>query len=354
MSESEPRFNGDTLGAWLRGEGDDADIAICTRVRLARNLATYPFSPKLSDEDSDRLTTEIKAVLQSDDFTPRLQIVDLGTTGELDRRILIERHLISRELANGHRARAVAIDPAESVSLMINEEDHLRAQVFSSGRSIKETYERAEALDDALMSRLEIASSEEFGFLTACPTNTGTGLRVSVMLHLPGLVWTDDIGKATDSVQKIQLAVRGLYGEGSRALGDFYQVSNQVTLGRSEEQILRDVSTAVQQLVAWERKVREALVEGKQRARTLDRVFRALGTLERARILTSDEALTCLSAVRFGIHAGLVEDVSIEQVNRALLLSQPAHLQRVCDSTLTAAERDLRRASLVRELLGRT
>lgn len=354
MSDTGAGFDSDALGAWLQGKGDDADIAICTRVRLARNLAAYPFSPKLDDDEASRMTAEIKAVLQRQDFTPRLRIIDLTTTAELDRRILIERHLISRELANGHRARAVAIDPAESVSVMINEEDHLRAQVFSSGRAIGTTYERAEALDDALMTRLEVAASEEFGFLTACPTNTGTGLRVSVMLHLPGLVWTEDIGKATDSVQKIQLAVRGLYGEGSRALGDFYQVSNQVTLGRSEEHILRDVSTAVQQLVAWERKVREALLDGKQRARTHDRIFRALGTLERARILSSEEALTCLSAVRLGIHVRLIDNVTVEQVNRALLLSQPAHLQKLCESTLTAGERDLRRASLLRELLGLT
>jgi protein arginine kinase len=353
VNEPSLPYDDNRLGAWLQAEGPDADLAICTRVRLARNLASYPFSPKLTREESIELTDKVKDVLLRPGFVEPLQVLELSGMDELDRRVLIERHLISRELASGDRPRAVAINETESVSVMINEEDHIRAQAFHSGRTIGETFEQAQAIDEALMARLELAYSEEFGFLTACPTNTGTGLRVSVMLHLPGLVWSEEIEKATHAVQKIQLTVRGLYGEGSRALGDFYQVSNQVTLGRTEEQILADVSRAVEKLLAWERRVREALLDGKQRARTLDRVFRALGILERARILTSEEALTHLSAVRLGIHQGVIDGLTAKQVNRALLLSQPAHLQRMCQGPLAPAERDLRRAEIVRKLLGR-
>jgi protein arginine kinase len=196
-----------------------------------------------------------------------------------------------------------------------------------------------------------MAWSEEFGFLTSCPTNTGTGLRLSVMLHLPGLVWSEEVERATNVAQKIHLAVRGLYGEGSRALGDFYQVSNQVTLGRDERQIQGDVFLAVGRMVQWEREVRDALLRGAARTRTLDRVHRALGTLERAQILTSEEALGCLSALRFGVEEELLPDIVVADINRALLLSQPGHLQRHTKERLQPDERDQRRAQLLREVL---
>jgi len=193
---------------------------------------------------------------------------------------------------------------------------------------------------------------EQYGYLTSCPTNTGTGLRLSVMLHLPGLVWSEEIDKATNVAQKIHLAVRGLYGEGSRALGDFYQVSNQVTLGRDEMQIQADVLLAVSRVVQWEREVRGALLRGSARVRTLDRVHRALGILERAQILTSEEALGSLSALRFGVEEELLEGFAIAAVNRALLLSQPGHLQRHTREQLNPEERDQRRAQLLRDVLG--
>ncbi len=264
----------------------------------------------------------------------------------------VARHLISRELAASKKARSVAIDEQESAALMVNEEDHLRIQVFEPGLSTQAAWRRAEAFDEALMQRLPIAWSEDFGFLTSCPTNTGTGLRLSVMVHLPGLCWAEEIDKATNTAQKIHLAVRGLYGEGSRALGDFYQVSNQVTLGRTEQQLLDDVQLAVGKIVEWEREVRQALLRGTARTRTQDRVYRALGTLERAQILSSEEALGCLSALRFGVHHGLVEGIDIAAINKALLLSQPAHLQRQCKERLDPDQRDQRRARLLRQALG--
>ncbi|MFK7741082.1 MAG: ATP--guanido phosphotransferase [Planctomycetota bacterium] len=339
-------------GAWLSGTGPDSDIAICTRVRLARNVEGFPFAPTLCDDDAERLYRFITDRLGKPGLPEDVTVRGLEDMDSLQRSMLVERHLISRELAAGERNCGVAYDADESVAIMINEEDHLRVQVFGSGLQPDGVWSRMEQLDDTLMQRLPMAYSEEFGFLTSCPTNLGTGLRLSVMLHLPGLVWSEEIDKATNVAQKIHLAVRGLYGEGSRALGDFYQVSNQITLGRDEKQIRDDVMLAVGRIVQWEREVREALLRGSARIRTLDRVHRALGTLERAQILTSEEALGCLSALRFGVHTGLVDGFRHEAVNQALLLSQPAHLQRYTRQTLTPEERDQRRAQLLRDLLG--
>jgi protein arginine kinase len=341
------------LGEWLRGTGPDADIAICTRVRFARNVDGYHFSTSMTELESRELTTFLGKQLTRADFVEPLRLLTLPGLDDIERKVLMERHLISREHAESQKPRDVAVNADESISIMINEEDHLRVQVFHSGRAIEATYRRAESLDDGILQRISVAFSEEFGFLTACPTNAGTGLRVSVMLHLPALVWTDEIEKATHAAQKAFMAVRGMYGEGSRALGDLYQVSNQVTLGRSESTIAADVATAVERLLAWERGVREALLSGEGRAKTLDRVFRSLGTLERARILTSEEALTCLSAVRFGVQQGLIDDLEMTQLNRALLLSQPAHLQRMEGRLLGPSERDSERANLIRKLLGK-
>lgn len=352
MTET-PSPEGFNVGEWLHGTGADSDIAICTRVRFARNVKGFRFSPKMEFEEAKELTEYMRRQLTRPNFVEKLDVLDLEKLEELERHLLLERHLISRELASANRPRFVAVNEKESVSVMVNEEDHIRAQVFASGQAIDDAYRHAEEIDGALMRRVPIAYSEEFGFLTACPTNTGTGLRVSVMLHLPGLVWADEIEKAAHAAQKTNMAVRGLYGEGSRATGDFYQVSNQITLGRSEDEIVSDVREAVRKLVAWERKVRDALLKGEPRDRTLDRVHRALGTLERARILSTEEALTCLSAVRLGAEQGVLEEIEISKVNTALLLAQPAHLQRLCNETLSADDRDLRRASLMRKMLGR-
>jgi protein arginine kinase len=339
------------LGEWLRAEGPEHDIALCTRLRFARNVEGYRFSPLLTrDEARDLNAFVIQQLAQLDAGAP-LRIIDVAALDARQRELLVERHLISRDHANAERPRSVAKDDAERTSIMVNEEDHLRIQVFRSGLRIDETYRAGEALDDRLIAQIPLAFSEEFGFLTACPTNVGTGLRLSVMLHLPGLCWAEEMEKAANTCQKIHLAVRGLYGEGSRALGDFYQVSNQVTLGRTEAQLASDVRAAVQRLVDWERSVREALLRRESRARTLDRVFRALGTLQNARILSSEECLNGLSAVRFGVQQGLVDGLGLRDLNRILLLSQPAHLQQLHGRRLDPAERDALRADLVRQVL---
>ena len=349
--EAEPSYDDFDVGAWLQPNGPDAEIAICTRVRFARNVKGFRFSTCMTSEESEELARYLQRQLTREDFAEQLDVVDVGDLGDLERRLLLERHLISRELASADRKRFVAINKPESVSVMVNEEDHIRAQVFEAGQSIDSAFARADALDQALTKRVPLAYSDEFGFLTSCPTNTGTGLRISVMLHLPGLVWAEEMDKATRSVQKINMAVRGLYGEGSRATGDYYQVSNQITLGRAEAEIVADVRRAVERLIAAEREVRAALLKGDKRNRTLDRIFRNLGTLERARILTTEEALSCLSALRFGVEQGLIDEVPMTRINAALLLSQPAHLQRLHGRSMTSDERDEKRAALMRRIV---
>jgi protein arginine kinase len=342
------------LGQWLAGEGPDSSIALCTRVRFARNVQGYRFSPQMTAPEARELQAFVEERIGGTRLGPDLRHIHLDEIDRLDRQVLIERHLISRELANAERRRSVAVDHDESVSIMVNEEDHLRVQVFRSGNRVDETYAAAEGVDDRLLAAVPIAFSEEFGFLTSCPTNAGTGLRISVMLHLPALVWADEIEKAANTAQKIHLAVRGLYGEGSRALGDFYQVSNQVTLGATERQIAADVKAAVDRLITWEREVRAALLRGESRARTLDRVHRAHGVLTHARILSSEECLNCLSAVRFGVDQELLDAVDPRHLNRILLQTPPGHLQRRAGAALDRAERDQRRANLVREILSST
>lgn len=340
-------------GEWLAGRGPEADIAICTRVRLARNLQGFHFSAAMSEPEARELNEFVCQRLVKPGMPEQLKLVGLEGIDDLERSVLVERHLISREHAGSRKSRCLLVDTAESVAIMVNEEDHLRAQVFLSGLQTDAAWRRAEALDEELLQRLPMAWSEEFGFLTSCPTNLGTGLRLSVMVHLPGLVWADEIDKATNTAQKIHLAVRGMYGEGSTALGDFYQVSNQVTLGRSEQQIVADVFLAVSRIVQWEREVREALLKGPSRIRTLDRIHRALGVIERAMILTSEEALNSLSAIRFGVQQGILEGIAVADLNRAMLLAQPAHLQRFSKERLDPAARDERRAVIVRQILAR-
>ena len=228
-------------GEWLRGSGPQSDIVISSRIRLARNLADFPFIARATESDRDEvgkiLRDRVTTLHEAGQFAGQLIYVDVRALEEVDRKFLVERQLISREHADAEGARGVAIDPREQVSVMINEEDHLRIQVLKSGLDLTAAWDTINELDDLIEARVTYAYSDRFGYLTACPTNVGTGVRVSVMLHLPALVITRQIDKVFRSLQKINLAVRGLYGEGSQAMGDFYQISNQITLGMSEEEL---------------------------------------------------------------------------------------------------------------------
>ena len=337
-------------GEWLRGEGPESDIVISSRIRLARNLAEFPFMSRTGEADRARIESAARECISG---TPGFgAFLYLGVDGlpELDRQFLVERHLISRELADGRSSRAVAIAEDETYSVMVNEEDHLRLQVMQSGMDLREAWDRINRLDDLFEEKLTYAFGAKLGYLTACPTNVGTGMRVSVMLHLPALVLTRHIEKVFRSLQKIGLAVRGLFGEGSQALGDFYQISNQVTLGHSEDTLLKQVGDIVPNIISYERQARDMLVR-ESRETLHDRVSRAYGVLRTAQTISSEETLLLLSAVRMGIHVGLIEGLPIGKVNELFLQTQPAHLQKIAGGELDSGDRNIERARFLREHL---
>src|SRR5476651_1829805 len=305
-------------GEWLSASGAEADIVISSRIRLARNLSSFPFTNRSSAHQKAEIEASLRERLAKMDFAPNLEYLNIPTLTTLDRQLLVERQLISRELANTDGPRGVAVAPQENVSIMINEVDHLRLQVMRSGFSLDEAWQDIDRLDDHLEGRVNYAFSEEFGYLTACPTNVGTGMRASVMLHLPALVLTKQIEKVFRALQKINLAVRGLYGEGSRASGDFYQISNQVTLGKSEVTIINEIRDVIPNIIEYERKAREALTRENQPL-ILDRVQRAFGTLKSAAMMTSEETMDLLSNVRLGVNLGLIDDINIHEVNELFI-----------------------------------
>ena len=248
-------------GEWLRGCGPEADIVISSRIRLARNLADYPFISRASEQDRTQIENLLRERILSIEASGELLYLDIGELEGVDRQFLVERHLISREHAESQGARAVAIDGREKFSLMINEEDHLRMQVMQSGFALESVWEQVNRMDDLIEEKVTYAFDGRLGYLTACPTNVGTGMRVSVMLHLPALAITQQMEKVFRSLQKISLAVRGLYGEGSQAMGDFYQISNQITLGRSESKLIEQISEIVPVIIDYERQARDFLIK---------------------------------------------------------------------------------------------
>lgn len=336
----------------MRGSGPESDIVISSRIRLARNLADYPFITKATDQDRSRIEKLLREAVMGIDQPERLMYLDVERLPTLDRQFLVERHLISREHAESHGARAVAIDVDETYSIMINEEDHLRIQVMHSGLDLQSTWEKINHIDNIIEQRVTYAFHPRLGYLTACPTNVGTGIRVSVMLHLPGLVLARQIEKVFRSLQKISLAVRGLYGEGSQAMGDFYQISNQITLGRSEEDIIKQVGDIVPVIINYERQAREFLVR-ESHENLHDRVSRAYGILRTAQTISSEETMSLLSSVRMGVNLGLIEDLEIPTVNELFIHTQPAHLQKITGTELDSADRNIERARYLRQQLSK-
>src|SRR3989442_11646738 len=304
-----------TSGEWLRGTGPESDIVISCRIRLARNLAAFPFTNRASAHQKAEIEHSLRDRIDKLEVDPRLNYVNVPGLSPLDRQFLVERQLISRELANAEGPRGVALAPQETISLMVNEEDHLRLQVMRSGFALDEAWQDIDKVDDLLEQRVTYAFSEEYGYLTACPTNVGTGMRASVMLHLPALGWTKQIEKVFRALQKINPAVRGLYGEGSRASGDFYQISNQVTLGKGETTILSEIREVIPQIITYERQARTTLTR-ESRQLLHDKVSRAFGTLCSATMMTSEETMDLLSSVRLGINLGLLDEkITIPTVN---------------------------------------
>jgi len=341
-------------GEWLRGAGPHSDTVISSRVRLARNLSGFPFVNRCTQIQRREVMTKVKDQAVNGNLGEGVLWVDLPDSSPLDRQLLVERHLISHQMARGQQdmARAVAIDPHEGYAVMVNEEDHLRIQVLRSGMQVSEAFEQVNQLDDTLEQHLDLAYSKRWGYLTACPTNLGTGIRVSVMPHLPALKLTGEIDKVRRAARDMHLAVRGLFGEGSEAHGDLYQVSNQTTLGRSESEILADFEhTVVPQIIAYEQQARKALMN-QQPDHLDDKIFRAWALLTHARVLGSEEVLELLSHLRLGVNIGRINSVDSQQINELMLLTQPAHLQRLSQREMPPSERRIVRAQMVRERLG--
>ncbi|MCH2209994.1 MAG: protein arginine kinase [Fuerstiella sp.] len=338
-------------GAWLRGDGPDADIVVSSRIRLARNVAGFPFMAKADDDVRLRLVETLRSAVTAASSSQNFQFLNIALLEELDAQLLMERQLISRELADMNGPRGVIVGPGEHVSVMLNEEDHLRIQVLQSGYALKECWKTADELDTGIEKSVTYAFDEEFGYLTACPTNVGTGIRVSVMMHLPGLRMTREIQKVNQAAQKINLAVRGLYGEGSQALGDFFQISNQMTLGCPEQELIDNMMEVVPQIVGYERRVRDLLCRENRQALD-DKISRARAILTGARSISSDETMHLLSNLRMGINLGIIEDISIGDVNALFVHTQPSHLQKLHGGPLKTAERNAARAGFLRNRLG--
>jgi protein arginine kinase len=346
------RFLQNTLSSWSNGDGPETDIVLSSRVRLARNFNDYTFPTLFSHEEAKEVIELVKKriELEVNSEIGTLELLEMGQLQPLEKQVLVEKHLISPQLIDEARQGACLLSEDEAISIMINEEDHLRIQCLMSGLQLKEALQLANVLDDWIEEEIDYAYDEERGYLTSCPTNVGTGLRASVMMHLPGLVLTKQLNQIIPAINQLGLVVRGIYGEGSQALGNIFQISNQITLGKSEKDIVEDLTLVVQQIIAQERAAREALVKTSN-IQLEDRVFRSYGVLLNARIIETKEASTCISDVRLGIDLGFIENIPKSILNELMILTQPGFLQKYAGGPLRPFERDVRRAALIRERL---
>ena len=335
------------MSKWYLGVGEQSDIVVSTRVRLARNIADYPFPAKLNTKSRTELNNLIKEAVEKDNPF-NLRFIEMKTIARFEAASMAERHIISPEFASDADGRALMLSPEEDISIMLNEEDHIRVQVMKSGFALDEAYEIADRIDDSLNEKFDFAFDSRIGYLTQCPTNLGTGMRASVMLHLPALTMSGQIHRLINTVSKLGLTFRGAFGEGTSATGDMYQLSNQITLGISEEYAIKNLKAITLQLCAQERAAREELL---QDADTEDRIFRAYGILKWARLLSTKELMENLSLVRFGSVAGKI-NVPIETVNELMISMQPATINVMAGKRLEERERDMIRAKTVREKLG--
>ncbi len=352
-------------GEWLRGSGPKGEIVMSSRIRLARNLNGHPFPHWAKAAQRAQILHRVEEAVGTSSYLKGSLFLKWEELSDLDRLFLVERHLISREHAAGgpsgaasdsrsqaigKNQKAAVIGDQEIVALMVNEEDHLRLQVLQSGFNLREAWAVLSQVERELETKLPYAFSPDWGYLTACPTNVGTGMRASAMLHLPSLVMTKQINRVLHAITKLGLTARGLYGEGTEAAGNFFQISNQVSLGISEEEILDNLDRLVGQVIEQEEAARKALL-AQSREGLEDRIWRAFGTLKSAYLITSSETVELLSLVRLGVDLGLITSLDRGRVNRLFIQIQPAHLQKLEGRALTPSERDARRARLLRESL---
>ena len=336
-------------GAWL-DVGGNTGVMVSSRVRLARNIEGEAFPGWAGEEESMRIWNNLRPAIESLPMLAEPLVIAIAELGRMDREVLVERHLMSRDLSDKGRGSGLILKRDESLAVMLNEEDHLRMQAMSPGLNLTACWKQINAVDTEIESRIAYAFSPCLGYLTACPTNVGTGMRASVMLHLPGLVLLNEIGGIINGVSKIGLAVRGLWGEGTDASGNMFQISNQVTLGEKEEAIIGRLEQIVLEIAEHEKNARLRLVQQKE-ASIRDHIGRAYGILSQAHLLNSKETLDLLSALRLGIDLGLVTEWTQSVIDELFILIQPGHLQKLGGKAIGAEKRDMSRARLVRERL---
>jgi protein arginine kinase len=337
----------------MSDKNDYVNIAISSRIRLARNLSNYPFPIIMDFAQGQSVIKEIRKIFMeesSEGFANRLDFIKVDKLDPIDKVALVEKHLISQELCAGKENVAVIIGYEGKISIMINEEDHLRIQCIFPGLDLDGAWNLCNKLDNLIQEKIDFAYDKKLGYLTSCPTNVGTGLRASVMLHLPCLSSTGYLKNILEACGKLGIAVRGMYGEKSGALGNMYQISNQVTLGLSEEEIIKNINDIAIQIIEQERNLQAELYK-KNAYKFEDRVFRALGTLTNARVLTSEESFKLLSDLRQGLDLNLIEGIKAEDLNELTYKIQSANLQKLSGKSLSPEERDIKRAELVRECL---
>ena len=346
------QFINQPISEWMKGNGPESEIVISSRVRLARNVKNFPFPILATDSQAGAVIDEVKKALVHDKMNKisEFELIQLDQLTELQKRVLVEKHLISPNLAQDSRKGAVVLSQDEVISIMINEEDHLRIQCLYPGLQIVQAWKIANQIDDVFEERLDYSFDEKMGYLTSCPTNVGTGIRASVMVHLPALVITGQINRIISAITQVGLTVRGIYGEGSDALGNLFQISNQITLGQSEEEIIESLHGVVMQIIDHEKQARKNLIRD-SRVKIEDRVGRSYGILLHSKIIDSKEATQRLSDLRLGIDLGMVTEISPNVFNELMVTTQPGFLQHFYVGEMTPVERDLKRSELIRKRL---
>lgn len=337
--------------AWLARD-PGTDVVLSSRVRLARNLRGVPFPTQARQDECMRICDDIRRACGKASRLTAPFFLDMGVLTPLDKTVLKERRLISQELAEKGEGSGLIVSSDEHTAIMVNEEDHLRLQGITTGDDLISVWRRIDAVDTQLESLVSYAVSPRLGYLTSCPSNVGTGLRASVMCHLPGLQLTGEVDAVVRGLNRIGLAVRGLFGEGSEACGNMYQVSNQKTLGQSEEHIMTFLQDVIREVVGHERNARARLMESRgTRTVVYDRIGRSFGILSNARVMSSGEMVELLSLLRLGVEFGIVSGVDVPTINDVLLTTQPGHLQKMSDQTLSPVERDELRGGIARQRL---
>lgn len=341
------------MAKWLKEIGPHADIVVSTRVRLARNIEGFPFPHILNEEKAEELK---KLVMESvisgnSNLQNHFNIISMKDISQIERLNYLEKYLVSPDLIRHSNIGSALINKEETISILINEEDHIRVQCLLPGLQLEKAWDLAQSVDDLIEEKINYAYEEELGYLTACPTNLGTGVRVSVMLHLPALSLTGHINGVLKASGQIGLAVRGIYGEGTDFLGHLYQISNQVTLGITEQEIISNISDVTMQIIQNERSARDKLLHHRKNELE-DKVFRSYGILKNARIMSRSEAMQLISDIKLGINLGLIENNNMEVLNELTALIQPGCLQKYYAKELSESDRDIKRAQLIREMLG--